>query len=143
MGGNAAKRLYVLGTASPDAQAMSINTRHGWDDKDLDAPNIFPNGARSARIDHMPGTDTPFESSWRIYFDAGQYPSPPNQCVLHKFGVLWNGNVVLAKHRLHSDTLVQVDAKEEQFADVILTEQVTVKLRLMRPTKTSVDGSKQ
>ncbi|KAJ6464315.1 hypothetical protein DFH09DRAFT_1346828 [Mycena vulgaris] len=115
------KRFYTFPTSSQSAEAMWVSPRgNGYDYKDFDLRNVFPNGCISVHISILPGTDMALPSAWRVYIDNGRYPAPSNACIQHKFNVDWPGNIVLVKHRRRSDHIAQVAYGEEDYADVIL-----------------------
>ncbi|KAJ7829048.1 hypothetical protein B0H13DRAFT_1536388, partial [Mycena leptocephala] len=66
--------------------------------KDLNLPNVFPNGCTSVCVAVLPGTDHRLQQAWRIYIDTGRYPAPLNKCIRKKFDVDWPGNIVMVKH---------------------------------------------
>ncbi|KAJ7730778.1 hypothetical protein B0H16DRAFT_1733630 [Mycena metata] len=122
-------------SAATSGEALWVVPRgEGFDYKDFEMPNVFPNGCISIYVPTLPGTDLELQAAWRIYIDSGRYAAPMNKCVKHKFNVDWPGNIVMAKHRRRSDHIAQVAYGEEDFADVVLAlwlkEFVHVKNRL-------------
>lgn len=82
---------------------------------------VFPNGALSLRINTFPGTNHRLENHFRIFVSKYKEPAPANSCIKHKFGLLWAGNVVVAKYaRRDSDILIHIDSLETDMIDALV-----------------------
>ncbi|PPQ98379.1 hypothetical protein CVT26_013839 [Gymnopilus dilepis] len=90
----------------------------------LHLPLLFPNGYQSYRISSFPILNSPMSHDWRIYVTQSPENAQVNVAVGQILGVIWRGNILLAKYGNTSenerDWLKNLHRGSAEFATVLL-----------------------
>ncbi|KAJ7018547.1 hypothetical protein C8F04DRAFT_1198877 [Mycena alexandri] len=108
------KRFYCFACGALYPQPVWLSPRLGtFDHLDLYLANLFPNGCYSIRVTRIPGTRIRLSTALANIFCHWE-------CIMTRFGIEWDGNVLVVKHRFRSDLVVHVRREEDEYAEVLL-----------------------
>lgn len=119
-------RCVAFGSGGMVSKAFWAGPRSDFDHniefpEDLNLKCFFPNGSYSSRIITVPGTNFLLPNAWRIFVSSNVAPAPPNQSVDSMYGLIWTGNIVLAKYGRRDPTrLINIPHVELDFSNVIV-----------------------